>query len=41
MALVSEKVASPFWAALPPMNALRNISLNMSNAEVRVDVDPL
>lgn len=32
--LVSEQVASPFWAALPPTNALRNMALQLANTEV-------
>lgn len=33
MQLVSEQVASPFWAALPPTNALRNMALELANTE--------
>jgi hypothetical protein len=32
--LVSEQVASPFWAALPPTNALRNMALQLANTKV-------
>ncbi len=32
--LVSEQVASPFWAALPPTNALRNMALELAKTEV-------
>ncbi|CAL8466140.1 g5676 [Coccomyxa elongata] len=43
MQLVSEQVASPFWAALPPTNALRNMALELANTEVVLlaDVDVL
>jgi hypothetical protein len=41
MQLISERVASPFWAALPPSNALRNIALNMSDVEVSLLLDLL
>ena len=41
MQLVSEQVASPFWAALPPTNALRNMALELANTEVTTRLNPL